>query len=348
MNLINKPLVWLSFCILILGMVSCAKRSDERYRIVSTEGKYLISVWNARSLKYAQLLVNKVINASNGGTYEIPVNEPKKTSVEPIDLVPTNDEIAGWKRVEPIMTYVGDEIFKDRLYGERDLFLSFNFLKQASVDYENPGLGREPLLRLDIYDMGTSEDAFGIYSVNRFSKAKYDPWIGDESIVNTKRFYLWKGRYYVEIEAFEYADDIHEGMINLAKAVDRKIKSNGKFPELLKLLPEERRIRRSEKYFHEFVALKKIDASVDKANTLNLSDGVSGVIAQYKHKESAKLVLDTVKLLLIKYPHQKLAESAYKSYTESLQQDSSLVIESYSSKSVIFKKIDSTQIRKER
>ena len=341
MKFINKRLVWLSLCILILVMTSCAKKSDERYRIVSTEGKYLISVWNARSLEYAHSLIDKVIDASNEGIYEIPVKGPKKTSVEPIELVPTNDEIPGWKLVEPITTCVGDEIFKDRLYGKQDrgLFLSYNFLKQASVDYENPKLGSEPYLRLDIYDMGTSEDAFGIYSVDRFLGAKYDIWTGDESIVKPKHFYLWKGRYYVEIEAFEYADDIYDGMVNLAKAVDKKIKSNGKFPEILKLLPEERRIKRSEQYFHEFVALKKINASVDKANTLNLSNQTSGVIARYKkHKKSDESILDTVKLLLIKYPHQELAESSYKSYTEFLQQDKSLAIESSSSTSVTFKK----------
>lgn len=346
MNFINKILVWVSLFILILGMTSCANKSDEKYRVVSVEGKYLISVWNARSLEYAQSLVNEVIDASNQGTYEIPANKPRKTSVEPIDLVPTNDEIPGWKRTGPVMTYVGEEIFQDRLYADRALFLSYNFLKQASVDYESPKLGSEPYLRLDIYDMGTPENAFGIYSVNRlFSEGKFDTWTGDESIVKPKHFYLWKDRYYVEIEAFEFADAIYDAMVNLAKVIDKKIESNGKFPAILDLLPKERRIRRSERYFHASVALEKIDASVDMANTLKLSNQTSGVIARYKHKKSDVSFLKDLKLLLVKYPDQESAEFAYKSYTGFLKQDKSLVVEVSNSESITFRKIESKRIQ---
>lgn len=335
MNRRKKILVWVSLGILILGMNSCAKKTNEKYKIVSSEGKYLISVWNAQSLETAQTLIDKVIETSNS---ETPVSQFEKPTVELINLIPTNDEITDWERVEPITTYVGKEIFKDRLYGERALFLSYNFLKQASVDYKNLKLGPDPFLRLDIYDMGTSEDAFGIYCMNRFPAAKYNAWIGDESIVDGKFSYLWKGRYFVEIEAFEYADDIYNGMINLAKAVDKKIQSDGKFPDLFKLLPKEHRVRRSERFFHEFVALKKIYAYVDQAKTLNLNDQTSGVTAQYRSKESNGLILETVKLLLIEYPDQKLATSAYNSYAEFLQKDQSFVVESSNSTSLILKK----------
>lgn len=340
MKTVNKSLIWFSLFILILGITSCTEKPNKRYRMVSTEGEYLISVWNARSLNYVQSLVNKTIEASNGGNYEISVNKPKKTSAELIELVPTSKDITDWKRVGTVMIYFSNEIFKDRLYADRELFLSYyNSVKQASIDYENPKLGREPYLRLDIYDMGSSENAFGIYSINRLPTSEYYPWAGDESIVKPQHFYMWKGRYYIEIEAFEYADDIYEGMINLAKAVDKKIKSKGEIPKIINLLPKERRIRRSEKYFYEAVALENIDASVDKGNTLNLNEQTSGILAQYIHKKSNESPLDTVRLLLIKYPNQRLAESAYQSYTEFLRENKSLTIESSSSKSITFKKV---------
>jgi len=327
MTLLKKMLISFSIFITILGIFSCSKETNERYRIVHVEGKYLIYVCNTKTIEYAKSLIDKVIlEIPQNADFSVTSDEIENNSVDIIELVPTNEEFPDWKRAGQVTTYVGKEIFKDRLYADRELFLSYNFQKQASVDYQHPKLGRAPYLRLDIYDMGSSKDAFGIYSVNRFPRLRYNTRIGNEAIIKSQFVYLWKDRYYVEIEAFEYADDIYDGMINLAKAVDKKIKLKGELPDLLKLLPKELHIKRSEKYFHEFVALKKIDASIDKVNTLNLDDKTSGVFARYRHKESNGSVLDTVKLLLIYYPDKERAESAYQSYTEYLQQDSSLTI----------------------
>lgn len=100
-------------------------------------------------------------------------------------------------------------------------------------------------LSIDIFDMGTPENAFGIYASERAPWYYFIP-IGTEAYRNEGILNFLQGRYYVKLSAFgEGSDSLLD---QFARAVSAKIGAPGSFPDLLQQLPQTNLKRRSEQY----------------------------------------------------------------------------------------------------
>ncbi len=299
-----------------LILLSC--RADQKdYTVLYQEGRYLYGVWNTHSEKVAMKLIDSMTRTVVKEGMQIPLL-PIETSLKSADLLPANGDVSDWVRSRDPRGYTAKNLYKDTIGGHAELYHAYGFVEQAEVEYQSPLLGSYPLIRVEIFDMGAPENAFGIYSFNQYPKAESE-WVGNRAIISGKFVRFWKGKYFVEIEGYEFATKVEEGMIELAKAVASRIKDPPTKPYLLRLLPANK-IPYSVKYFYDDATLRKMYNFLP-SDGLQLGANATGISASYAHKKNSnKHWSDTMIAFLIHYSGESAAAEAYNSYRDYLEE----------------------------
>jgi hypothetical protein len=125
-----------------------------------------------------------------------PVNAESASGLPVEKLLPTPGFAEGWVIKEKINIYTEKDLYK-YINGEAELYYPYGFKALATTVYaraDNPELG----IVADIYEMGSSIDAFGIYSRYRDPNEESVP-IGTEGFVNESQLLFAKNRYYVRL-----------------------------------------------------------------------------------------------------------------------------------------------------
>ena len=305
--------IFLTCCMAVL--LSCGAEQRD-YTAVTREGQYLVGVWNTHSEKVATKLIDQMTHPSveeRGQIQSLPI----ETSLKPVGLLPVNGDVTDWVRSRDPSGYTAKNLYKDTLGGHPELYHAYGVIEQAEVEYETPLLGSYPLIRVEIFDMGTVENAFGIYSFNQYPEAESE-WVGNRAVISGKFLRFWKGKYFIEIEGYEFATKVEEGIVELAKSVASRIKDSPTKPHLLKLLPANK-IPHSVKYFFDDTTLRKIYSFLPD-DGLELGANSTGITASYAHKKSGNMHwADTMVAFLIRYPTESVATEAYNSYRDFLE-----------------------------
>lgn len=305
--------IFFTCCVAIL--LSCSADQKE-YTALTREGQYLFGVWNTHSEKAATRLIDQMIQTGVQEGEQIP-SLPIRTSVEPVNLLPVDGDVTDWVRSRDSSGYTANDLYKDTLGGHPELYHAYGVIKQAEVEYQTPLLGSYPLIRVEIFDMGTAENAFGIYSFNQYPEMESE-WVGNRAVLTGKFLRFWKGKYFVEIEGYEFATKVEEGMVELAKSVASRIDDPPTKPHLLKLLPP-KKIPHSVKYFFDDATLRKIYHFLPE-DGLELGANSTGITASYVHKKNRnKHWTDTMVAFLIRYSNESAATEAYNSYRDYLE-----------------------------
>ncbi len=112
---------------------------------------------------------------------------------EPASLLP--DSIGGYAPQEEDGVYTYDTLFK-LIDGSAEVYRSFNIHLAVSRRYGKPGASD---IFVDIFDMGSSRDAFGAY--HHDVREGEEAGVGHESERMGSVLFFWKDRYYVSILA---------------------------------------------------------------------------------------------------------------------------------------------------
>lgn len=300
-------------CALLL--LSC-QTEQGNYTVVSQSGQYVYGVWKARTAKAAKDLSRHMDRALTEGLPQVGLL-PLVTTEKPVNLLPANGEASHWVRVGAPSIDVGKDLYKNVIGGNPQLYHNYGFIEGASVQYQTPRLGSQPLILLEVFDMGTPENAFGIYSRNRYPQDEFE-WVGSRAIISGRELNFWKGRYFIQIEGYEFASQIKQGMVELARATADHIKDPLITPHLLALLPSENRVPHSEKYFPSGVAMKEIHRFLPE-RLLEFSPNVTGCSATYLHKKSSTDWIDTMIAFALRYETESEAKTAYDIYEDHLE-----------------------------
>lgn len=222
-----------------------------------------------------------------------------------IDLGPAiPKKILDWQATGRDMVYDRTTLF-DYMDGGAEVYLAFDF-KQAFVrKYKGPA--REEIA-LDIYDMGSPEEAFGIFSCDRQDP---DAGIGQESEYGPGLLRFRQGRYFVSVTAAGDDQKSEKAILELGKTVAPLLGPPGTPPAILKCLPEAGLKNERISYFHSVINLNN-RLFVAAENILNLDARTDCVFAEY-----AAAVTESAKLLFIRYPDESLAQAAERSFRAS-------------------------------
>ena len=195
-------------------------------------------------------------------------------------------------------TFNRETIFK-YINGGAELYLSFDFKQVFVREFTGPGRKK---ITLDIYDMGHSEEAFGIFSSEREDKTV---GVGQDSEYSHGLLRFWKDRYFISILAIGNDPGTREIILKLGNTVASAIPSTGQPPELLKYLPQEKLDKKRIRYFHSDIVLNN-QYYIANENILNLNRDTNCILAEY-----ATCSQDPGIFLMAQYNNKKRARIAY-------------------------------------
>lgn len=216
-------------------------------------------------------------------------------------------KVPGWELVSPVYTYNKEDIF-DYINGAAELYFAYDFRAVVAAEYKN----NETSIMVDVYDMTNSEGAFGIYSLNRYQGANYVD-IGNDGILSGTALEFWKGNYFCKVYAFDMSPKYQDEVKKIGNLLASEIKEAGSEPSIIKDLPQNGLIPRSAKFFTRKLGMDNI-RFISPENLLGLSENTKGVVANYE-LENQKF-----QVFMIRYPSSNEADSAFKAYSEFLNE----------------------------
>lgn len=148
-----------------------------------------------------------------------------------LDLLPKG-EAAGWARDGAPEEYEGQALYI-YINGGAEIYHEYGFRRVVLQDYESPPGGS---VSLEIFEMGTPEAAYGMFTFKRSGKGRTVP-LGNGSELESYYLNFWKGRYLVTLTGFDEEPATAEGLLAIGKAVEARIRDSGAEPGLVKALP---------------------------------------------------------------------------------------------------------------
>jgi hypothetical protein len=206
------------------------------------------------------------------------------------------EKIDGWKKAGPPDLYTPENL-SNYIDGGAELYLSYNFKNALSLKYKDSA---DNEIAVDIFDMATSYDAFGVFAHTRET---IETGFGQGSEYAAGLLTFWKDRYYVSILAYPETPAKKEVVFTLGRAIAGAIKSEGPLPPILTLLPAENLLAESVHYFHHYIWLNSF-YFVSNENVLNIGNDTPAALAKYRQAGT------TFFLLLVRYPNPARAEAA--------------------------------------
>jgi hypothetical protein len=236
-------------------------------------------------------------------------------AVVPVLSIEKDGKIIEMKKLLPqeILAYKseGNDQFYDRqttfryMDGAAELYRSFAFKLLLVRRYLR---ANAPAIIVELFDMGSSEDAFGVFS---FETEGEDVRVGQGSDYGGGLLRFWQGKFFVNVYAEQEASSTKLDVLELGKGIASSIKHEGQKPKLIHYLPEEGLSERSIRYFHLYQSLN-YHYFVSHQNILRLGEKTNAVLGSYPLPQTNEKTF----LLLIQYPTKKLAGEALQSFVK--------------------------------
>ena len=212
-------------------------------------------------------------------------------------------KIGTWE-VSRADTVYNRETLYEYMNGGAEVYLAFHFSEVFSRMYGNPG-GIQ--ITMDIYDMGSPAEAFGIFSCDR---ADPDAGIGQESEYGFGLLRYWQGRYFVTITAGSDDAETEKTVLDLGRAVLPHLGAAAGKSSLVESLPTQNLIPHRTSYFHSNVSLNN-RFFIASENILHLDSTTDCAIAEYKTDSEENAIL-----LAVHYSDADAARAACDSFVQ--------------------------------
>ncbi|MCD6376033.1 MAG: hypothetical protein J7L94_10945 [Caldisericaceae bacterium] len=183
------------------------------------------------------------------------------------------DSVNSWHKQD------ADEIYHPQnlhefIDGGAELYISYGFQKLCHRTYSSPD---QPDILVDVFDMGNSANAFGIFMHTR---ENVDSSFGQGSEYVQGFLNFWKDRFYISLLALAETEDTKKALFALAKYIDTHIPEEGKIPSLVNKLPQPGLKPSSIRYFHHYVWLNSY-LYLSNENIFKIHDNDQIALARY-------------------------------------------------------------------
>jgi len=210
------------------------------------------------------------------------------------------EQIMDWSKQTEDQIYTPQTIFS-YINGGAEVYKAYNMRRCLTRRYATP---QGSAIVLDLFDMGTSEDAYGVYT--------HDPTgdeiqLGQDGRLRPGWINFWKDRFFISIYSEEETPAAQKAVRLLGEKVDSLINSPGTRPKIIGRLPAEGLQSSSIRYLHHHVILNYHYYLSDE-NLLNLSPETEAVLAGYQGKKAEALIL------LVSYPEATAANNAFANF----------------------------------
>lgn len=216
-------------------------------------------------------------------------------------------EVSGWKAAGKDSTYNRTTLF-DYIDGGAELYLSYGVNEVINRRYTHEG---RPDIVVDIFDMATAPNAFGVFTQ---SMEMVDKSFGQGSQISKGLLIFWKDHYYVSMMAYPETDESRRALQMLAAMIDHAIPEAGPLPDIITHLPEHALVRESIRYFRHH-AWQNAYYFIADSNLLHINDTTEALLAKYEAGGNRSL------LLLVKYQDEQSARIAHGDFVKSYLAD---------------------------
>lgn len=151
-----------------------------------------------------------------------------------LGYLPQGGEIDGWTADEPPLHYRGADLFM-LIDGGADIYHEYGFEQVVSAHYLN---GQGNSITVEIYEMDSAAAAYGMFSFKSSNNGQVLA-IGQEALLEDYYLNFWKGNMLVTIVGSDADPQTRQAVIDMAKAVDRRISGTGQRPALVDMLRQE-------------------------------------------------------------------------------------------------------------
>ncbi|PKP10121.1 MAG: hypothetical protein CVU09_08315 [Bacteroidetes bacterium HGW-Bacteroidetes-4] len=146
-------------------------------------------------------------------------------------LLPENKSCGDWLVVGQTEYYASDELYF-LINGGADLYLEYGFKEVVAQSYQN---NVNEKISVEIYNMGSSEAAFGIYSLSKSPQGETAN-LGDFSVKTSNSLLFTSDSYLVLMRSAAASATVREGFCLLAESILRKNPAEGNIPALIEHL----------------------------------------------------------------------------------------------------------------
>ena len=202
-------------------------------------------------------------------------------------------KIMAWSAEPKDRMFDRNTIF-DYINGGAEVYRAYNMQRCLSRRYLTPD---GPAIVLDIFDMGTSADAFGVFTHDTNGEIIK---LGQDARLQPGWLCFWKDRFFISIYTEEETPAAKKAVRELGRQVATLIKAEGTRPPILSQLPSRGLRSDTIRYLHDPVVLNYHYYLSDE-NLLDISKDTDIALASYQRNRDAAL------LLLIKYPDPETA-----------------------------------------
>lgn len=221
------------------------------------------------------------------------------TAIALRDVFPAANALPGWLRDGDLETYNSDTLY-DMVDGQADAFFAYNFEQVAVQSYT----GEDTMLRIEIWQLATPADAYGLFTRNRSGEPAD---IGNEGDTDVgRRLAFWQNRYYVQVRGRQALADatLHA----FAEAVATALPTGGETPALIAKLPPAGLTPRSAIFFRREISIQD-ELWLGGENILGLTADTEGILAHYTLNDARAL------LLMVQYPDANAASAGLSALT---------------------------------
>lgn len=221
---------------------------------------------------------------------------PVAKDVTLTEVFPT---IEGWTPESDVQTY-NEETLYDMVDGQADAFFAYNFEQVAVQSYT----GKDTVLRIEIWQLATPADAYGLFTRNRSGEPAN---IGNEGDTDPgRRLAFWQDHYYVQVRGRQALADAT--LRAFAEAVATALPTGGETPTLLAKLPSTGLTSRSTIFFRREISVQD-EIWLGGENILGLTADTEGVLAHYTVNDAPAM------LLLVQYSDANAASAGLAALT---------------------------------
>jgi hypothetical protein len=167
-----------------------------------------------------------------------------------------------------------------------------------------------PTVTVEVFDMGTSEDAYGVFS---YAREQEEPGIGGSFERKGRVLCFWQDRFYVCVAAELGSADSEIGVEEFARAMAQRLPPAVHRPAMVGLLPSEGLVAHSDRFFHTHQSLN-YHYYLARENVLNLSSDTDVVLARYAPGSTY--------LVVVRYGNEADAARGHTAFREQYLQES--------------------------
>jgi len=170
-----------------------------------------------------------------------PAASPGDLAAMVTNLTPT-----GWEIHDKVMWFTPENLYQP-IDGRAEFYLAYDVIGMCFVSFEKSS-DSGIFINTSIYDMGTPTNAFGVFSTER-PQGSPQLKLGRDAYRSGTEYYVWKGRYYVQIIAANDSIGLQQVAMNIAKNLTASLHDSNEHVWGLTALPKANLVPQSVRYY---------------------------------------------------------------------------------------------------